>query len=71
MSSLWLIGRTFFFLCNSSVGPSQNGQEFGLIVDGDEMGLKLGEKCRPSKSGHCFGRLNLATSLRQRVEIFE
>ena len=47
-----LVGRTFFVLqfCRAS----KNGHAFGLVIDGDEFCVKLGD------SG---GRINLGTVL--------
>ncbi len=51
MSSWWLCGRTYFLYPNS---VSKNGLEFGLVIDGDEFCVRLGES---------VGRLNLDTVL--------
>ena len=38
MSSWCLFGRPFFFFLQFC-GPSKNGQEFGLMVDGEELNV--------------------------------
>ena len=35
------MGRPYF--CTPIVQPSKNVHVFGLMIDGDEMGVKLGE----------------------------
>ena len=43
MSSWWLLGKPHFVYSNS-VGRLKLGQEFGLVIDGDEFCVRLGEK---------------------------
>ena len=56
MSSWWSFHRPFLFV-PQFYGPSIFGQEFGLVVDGDEFCVRLAES---------VGRKNLDTVLADR-----
>ena len=53
MSAWWLFGRPYFFV-PQFCGPCKNGHEFGLMADGDEICLSVGE---------CGGRIHLNSVL--------
>ena len=52
--SLWWSFRRPFDVYPKFVGRSKKGTEFGLMVDGDELCVRLGE---------CGGRLNMDSVL--------